>query len=309
MNLKSLRIFAAVMAEGSLKLAAQRHSLSESAASRQLKNLEKQLGLTLFERQVRQLTPTNQAYQLHEELNRVLTTLDGLPEFAKGLQIEQRQLINLVAVPRVIRPLVAPVMAAMMKRNDLQINLDVQSMRHAKRWVANRQYDLAIGRSSVEHNDLLLIPFCRCRAMVVLPIEHPLAQQQQPLTLSQLLSLPFIAPSLNNTLLGRDIEQLCQQEQITLTPLLETASTQAACALVEQGMGFTITDEFGAISSYTPRLKSLPLESDFRFEFAFYLHKSSKHNIALQQVIAELRQQANNIIIDELTQVEDSVHK
>ncbi|WP_028117793.1 LysR family transcriptional regulator [Ferrimonas senticii] len=295
MNLKSLRIFAAIMEDGSLKHAAERFALSESAASRQLKALERHLQITLFERQVRQLIPTAAAFALNDELSRALTTLDGLPQLAQSLK-QQKTTIKLVSVARIVRTLVAPVVAQLTQQSPhLQLQLDVQTMRHARRWIARREYDLAIGRSSVEHPELLRVPFCACRPVVVLAKTHPLANVSE-LTLAQLQTQPYIAPSLNETQLGRDIEQLCQQQQINLIPTIETVSTHAACAIVEHGLGFTITDQLGALNEAKPQLVAVPLRSDFRFEFAFYLHKSDKHNPNVQQLIAMIREQAQRLL-------------
>ncbi|WCE31405.1 LysR family transcriptional regulator [Vibrio sp. SCSIO 43137] len=51
MNLKSLQIFATIMKQGSLAKAADHHCLSESAASRQISQLEGQIGFQLFSRE------------------------------------------------------------------------------------------------------------------------------------------------------------------------------------------------------------------------------------------------------------------
>ncbi|WP_145975925.1 LysR family transcriptional regulator, partial [Ruegeria atlantica] len=60
MNIKALRAFRATLSEGTLVAASEILHLSQPAISRLISGLEAELGLTLFDRSGRNLTPTRE---------------------------------------------------------------------------------------------------------------------------------------------------------------------------------------------------------------------------------------------------------
>lgn len=77
--LNTLRIFEAIYRRGSIRQAAAELCLTLQAISQQLKILESSLGLSLFERSIRSLTPTEAARRLYGPVKQ------GLDQFAEGV--------------------------------------------------------------------------------------------------------------------------------------------------------------------------------------------------------------------------------
>ena len=72
--------FMAVVEEGSFSKAAKKYYLSQSAISQQIKSLEKELGIRLFERNKRQfsLTPAGEYFYRHGKV--ILDEIEDLKE-------------------------------------------------------------------------------------------------------------------------------------------------------------------------------------------------------------------------------------
>jgi len=290
MNIKGLRLFSAVMHHGSLKVAADLMATSESAASRQIKNLEDTLNLTLFDRGPRNLVPTIHAIQLHEEVTRALNIINGLPELSKSLRETNREVVRVVSIFRIARSLVAPAIADIMKSDPgFQINFDVKNMRNVKHWISTLQYDLAVGRDTVDHPELVKIPFCQTRPWVLVGKEHPLASESKPITFKQLSHFEYVSTSLDNTLLGKDIEEMMENTGVSLKPAMETMSTYTSSIVVENNFGFTITDTFGTKMLGGDNLVALPIESDYLFKYAFYINKSKQDRESIKFIMSRLR--------------------
>ncbi|OZI45501.1 hypothetical protein CAL20_06600 [Bordetella genomosp. 4] len=81
--LNTLRIFEAIMRRGSIRQAAEELCLTPQAVSQQLKQLEAHLEQTLFQRNIRSLTPTQAAHTLYDHVR------DGLDRFSQGVSAVQ----------------------------------------------------------------------------------------------------------------------------------------------------------------------------------------------------------------------------
>ena len=78
-SLRLLRTFCVAARQSSFKDAADRLSLTPSAVSHQVKELEEQLGVTLFERRTRSVVLTPVGRQLLEDLEPALAALGEQP--------------------------------------------------------------------------------------------------------------------------------------------------------------------------------------------------------------------------------------
>ncbi|WP_353474651.1 LysR family transcriptional regulator [Salipiger sp. H15] len=76
-TLKQLRYFVAVAEKGSVIGAAQTLSISQSAVTEALKNLEADLGVTLFERHARGLDITHSGHQFLRHATKILSDVSG----------------------------------------------------------------------------------------------------------------------------------------------------------------------------------------------------------------------------------------
>ena len=76
LNLNYLRIFMAVYRTGSMTQAARELHLTQSGISQQIKSLEENLGITLFDRINRRIIPTNEAEILFTECSKHVENLE-----------------------------------------------------------------------------------------------------------------------------------------------------------------------------------------------------------------------------------------
>ncbi|MBY4675029.1 LysR family transcriptional regulator [Marinobacterium sp. CAU 1594] len=79
-NLNSMRVFETAARLGSFKLAAEQLHLTPTAVSHQIRKLETELGVALFERRVRAVALTDSGRQLADAARLALRTLDSAVE-------------------------------------------------------------------------------------------------------------------------------------------------------------------------------------------------------------------------------------
>ncbi|WP_294159679.1 LysR family transcriptional regulator [uncultured Selenomonas sp.] len=77
MEIKDMRAFYAIVEEGNISHAAQRLGIAQPALSRQMKRLESQLGVQLFERGSRRIRLTDAGRVLYARVEHILGMVDG----------------------------------------------------------------------------------------------------------------------------------------------------------------------------------------------------------------------------------------
>ena len=77
MEIKDMRAFYAIVEEGNISHAAQRLGIAQPALSRQMKRLETQLGVQLFERGSRRIRLTDAGRVLYTRVEHILGMVDG----------------------------------------------------------------------------------------------------------------------------------------------------------------------------------------------------------------------------------------
>ncbi len=105
MDLREIRGFVAVADSGTVSRAAEHLHITQPALSRQIANLEEELGLELFDRVGRRLLLTSVGAQLLEECRGLLNSSRSLREHAEGLKRGDAGMLRVSASPHLIEGL------------------------------------------------------------------------------------------------------------------------------------------------------------------------------------------------------------
>lgn len=84
MSLTQLRYFVAVAEEGTVTRAAKRCFVSQPPMSRQLRALEDELSVKLFQRTPKGMTLSGAGQQILEQTRRILAMVEALPSAPRG---------------------------------------------------------------------------------------------------------------------------------------------------------------------------------------------------------------------------------
>ena len=99
MNLTQLTVFREVMETGSISQTARKLGRTQPAISLAIKNLEKSLGLALFERRGRRLIPVPEAHYLLAEAAEILDRLSTVSGTMKELKSAQTGSLSVASMP------------------------------------------------------------------------------------------------------------------------------------------------------------------------------------------------------------------
>ncbi|MEG4804944.1 LysR substrate-binding domain-containing protein [Microcoleus sp. ARI1-B5] len=215
MELRHLRYFIAVADKLSFSNAAEGLYIAQSAVSRQIKDLEDELGVQLFDRRSRplQLTPAGQTFL--EESRATLAQLEQAVH--KTQRIHQGELGYLtVSFTSSIANGVFPEMLRTFRQRYPEVKLILQEEHSAFliQRLRDRQTDiifLYLYHEISEDNDLETMSLTQEPLVAVLPKNHPLAAQSK-ISLDDLKDREFVMP-LHQVVAGlsEQIYHLCSQ--------------------------------------------------------------------------------------------------
>lgn len=244
MEIRQLEAFAAVQTSGSVTAAARLLDRSQPVVSRQLQDLEQELGFTLFTRTRPQVTLTDQGLQFLEEVRNVLTGLQQLESRSQEIAEGRVRPLRVASSLSLGSSLVPAAIAALFERDQgFQHKLYLEVMPAAQIIAA-----LHDGRIDVAFTSLPL-EFGRCRlhwcaqaaCVVALPEGHPLAAEATVSAL-QLVDTTVITPSNASGMRHRLSTALLHASRPSLQRQIITNSTMSAVTMVRDGLGVALVD-------------------------------------------------------------------
>ena len=244
-KLRQMEVFRAVMLTGSINAAARMLYVSQPAVSKLISHTETTLGLRLFERAKGRLIPTAEAQALFREVEQVYQSALRVDEFARALALGPASLLRVSCSPSLGPAIVAPAIVELKRSMPaLRIDWHTTLMSDMPMEVLSKAVDVAVTSVPIEHEHLEVVPFMRGRMVCALPAGHPLAAKER-IALADLEAEPMILFR-RDIPFGTVIVRACQQADVELTSVVDVTRADQALALVRDGLGLAIVDEFAA---------------------------------------------------------------
>nr|WP_113866384.1 LysR substrate-binding domain-containing protein [Brenneria salicis]NMN91896.1 DNA-binding transcriptional LysR family regulator [Brenneria salicis ATCC 15712 = DSM 30166]RBP62886.1 DNA-binding transcriptional LysR family regulator [Brenneria salicis ATCC 15712 = DSM 30166]RLM30750.1 LysR family transcriptional regulator [Brenneria salicis ATCC 15712 = DSM 30166] len=264
LNLRQIEVFRAVMITGSINGAAQLLYVSQPAVSRMLSHTEARIGFQLFERVKGRLYPSPEARSLfndvelvYRDIQRVNTTLHNLVQQRHGV-------LRIASSPSLGHQLVPDAIAAFRRCNE-NILVSLECLRHAllRERLLDRLADFGISLFPIDHPNLRAIPLSYIRVLVVCPADHPLTRipaNELPDALAETAFIGYAADTPFHSFMNQTFERV----GLPYRPSIDVDSPHHACALVKNGIGFSVVDEISYRASDSARMAVLPLLDEER---------------------------------------------
>lgn len=188
LTVDQLRMFVAIVEEGSFSAAGRRLGRVQSAVSQAIASAEKQLGIVLFDRSHRKASLTPEGAALLIEAKRVLAELDGLYAHARHIRAGLEPEVSLVS--DVIFPMNALVSLCRQLRERypvVPLRVGAETLGAVARRVESGEYDLGlVGPGAGESPRLERVHVGTVRMVPVVAASHALAQCPPPIGSAQL---------------------------------------------------------------------------------------------------------------------------
>lgn len=243
MELRHLRYFVAVAETLNFNRAAERLHISQPPLSRQIQQLEEELGVALFERGVRPLALTEPGRFLYAHARELLARSAELKSMTRRIgQMDRTLALGFVAstlygiLPRLIRRF-------RLEHPEVEISLHEMTTMEQIAALKEGRIDVGFGRIRCEDPSVRRIVLRDERLMAALAVDHPLTGAAS-LTLRDLQSETLIVyphsprPSFADQVLAAFRDRALEPEKV-----VEVRELQVALGLVAAGEGVTLVPE------------------------------------------------------------------
>jgi DNA-binding transcriptional LysR family regulator len=262
-RLKPLRAFCQTVRLGSVSRASEALYVSQPAITLQLQALERELGVGLFERSGRRLTPTREGQLLYELAQPLVESLDGLGgsfrEKVRGLDAGE---LNIAANSSTILYLLPKIVEHFRSQHpEVRLTLHNAVSADGTDLLRSDAVDLAVGSMLDVPQDLSYEPVYRFEPLLIAPPEHPLIKQRT-LKLEDLSPYGLILPP-KRLVTYRLVDLVFQQNRVPYTVALEVGGWEVIKQYVAMGMGISIITSICLTDADRDRLAARSLSQWF----------------------------------------------
>ena len=254
-DLTTLRLFSAVVEEGTLARAAEREHIAISAISRRISDLEELSGVILLERHDRGVQPTVAGEMLFSRTRTLLDLLEqtiiDMEAVRGGMQGLIRLHVHATAISGVLP---AKISSFLSLYPGINIEINEHTSREVIHAVRTGIADIGFVSGTVQADELRFFPWQKDEFVVLLPKGHALTKKPR-IELADLLGEPFIGMQRDSALMV-----LCRERAALSGRKLEerahSTSFQSVRTMVSAGLGVSIL----------PSSAAHPLKADLAVE-------------------------------------------
>ena len=294
MRLRHIEVFRAVMLTGTASEAARMLSVSQPAVSRALQHAELQLGFRLFQRDRGRLQPTPEAEALFANVSRVFRELDQVQRISGNLRSGTVGRIRVAATPSLSQT-VLPAAVGQLMRVHPDATCDIAT-HHSSQIIAGllaQEIDLGFAFDPVQHEGVVQENIGEGELVALVPRRRGRGESRgEALRLAELGREPFIALR-DDTSLGYMFNRACERAGVTLRASVTVQTYHLARSLVEQGMGWSVVDQYTAVAGDPQLLRARPLEPRMRFEIRL-LRKAHRPLSVLARTMVDCMKRAES---------------
>ncbi|WP_157271211.1 LysR family transcriptional regulator [Azohydromonas aeria] len=241
MELRHLRYFVAVADEQNFTRAAERLHISQPPLSRQIQDLEEELGTPLFERGARPLKLTEAGRFFYGQATRLLEQAAQATRATRRVaRMERRLVIGFVAstmygaLPRLVRLFRAA-------RPQTELSLLEMSTLDQTEALKSGRVDVGFGRLRLDDPSIKREVLRQERLVAAIPMEHALAIPDQSITLAALASQDILVyPKSPRPSYADQVLSLFRDLGLEPGAVHEVQEIQTALGLVAAGMGICV---------------------------------------------------------------------
>ncbi|MDP3585529.1 MAG: LysR family transcriptional regulator [Thiobacillus sp.] len=294
-TLRQLQVFEAAARLGGYTRAAESLHLSQPAVSMQIRQLEGQAGMPLFDQIGKKLHLTDAGRTLYSHAQSILAQVQEAQLELEEMRGVRRGQLN-ITIASTANYFAPRLLAAFCQRHpEVKVSLDVSNREHILELLHETDKDLAIMGRPPEPSDLVAHPFMENPLVVIAAPSHTLAQASN-IPLARLNQEAFISREIGSgTRIA--VERFFDEAGTRLTMAMEMSSNEAIKQAVQAGLGL------GVVSVHTlemelelKRLVILDVQGFPILRHWYVVHRQGKRFSAVAQAFL-------NFVMDEAEQL------
>ena len=282
LNSKQIEIFHTVYQEKSITGAARLLNVSQPSISKTLSLSEDKLGYLLFNRFQKRLLPTPEADALYEESKNVIKRIQAFNSIAKNLLDISSEYINIGCTPSLGLTFLPKLIKEYQSINKAaKFNITNLQSQELEDQLDELMFDCVISFNQKKSDRFEKEVLHRGSLVLIGPEDNPL-NLSQSISLKDLNNLPMIRiKNLKTSTSQNNLDEQIQKAGINIEWNMQTETIQVAKAMVSQGLGYAIIDDYSAsIFFQSERQHKLTPKMTYEFGMMINREKPISHHAA-----------------------------
>lgn len=287
MRLRQIEVFRAVMLAGTVSGAARLLHVTQPAVTNVLLHTEDELGIRLFERIKGRLYPTPEGQTLYAEVERTFADIENLRKLAANLRGGRSGHLRITASPALCIEIIPLAISRFVKKHpDVSLHIETHNYRDVLNTVLVKNVDIGFTFNPQPHAALENEVIAEGDLVGLFPAD--IGDGLAPVVgLEVFRQFPLIGLHTDDPL-GILVRDACQAGDVLLAPQIEVKTNRIAMALVENGAGVAIVDQYTAASADPGRVRVKALRTPLRFTVNVIRARHHARSVVEQHFIAEV---------------------
>ncbi len=288
LTLRQIEVIRAIMITGSVGGAARLLNVSSPGISRVMKHAEGLLGLKLFSRKGGRYSPTREASDIFSQINGVYDKVEDLAfvigRLKRGADLELR----IGSVPSISNVMVPRAIADVRRKfPNLLIDVDILKIEESVDYLLLGKGEVVAVSHRFEHPMLTFEPLAKGRLKCIVPLGHPLARREQ-VSAREIVQHPLIGIDPNDPY-GRIMAGIFSNHALSYDVTIRARFGSTVCALVTDGLGIAVIDEFTLAGRNWPNLRAIEISDPTAFQTYVAYRKDATLSNHCLEFVASLR--------------------
>jgi LysR family hydrogen peroxide-inducible transcriptional activator len=256
MELHQLKYFVAAAESGNVTRAAARCHVAQPSMSQQIKKLEDDLGVSLFDRLGRGIVLTDAGRALLPRARRIMSEVRETEANLKREADDCHGMLMVGAIPTMAPYLLPPAVGRLRAEHpECQVSVREDLTENLVEALADNEIDCALVSTPLQHELLEVEVLADEELLVVVPSDHPAAGRKE-LSPQEISGQPTITLEEMHCL-GRQIQGFCATRRIVPRVICRTTQLSTIIELVVLGMGVSLVPEMAAKADRSGRCRYL----------------------------------------------------
>lgn len=272
MNLNQLYYFQKIAKLQHYHQAARELNISQPSLSRSISNLEEELGVSLFQKNGRNIELTKYGRIFLEHVNRILEEINIAENKMKSLAGSRSGHIDIgyvfplakTYIPRMVRNFLNQE-----QNHEITFSLSQEITSELIVDLKEEKYDIIFGSYVPDESKIEFIPVVNQEMVIITPPEHPL-KHKSSLVLEDLLSYPVIGYDRTSGL-GQYTHSIYRQNHMKPSIAFETSDENAIASLVAEDFGIGFVAHVESLREYDIEILHLTNMKPYHTVYMAYL--------------------------------------
>lgn len=239
LDFKQLKALVTVVEVGSVTRAAELLHLGQPAVTRQVRSLEHELGVPLFERTRHGMRPTAAGVSMADRARRALAELDRARAEVAPAPGAVTGIVSVGLLESTAELLTEPLVSAVMRLHPgIELRVLTAYSGHLQQWLDDGDLDMSLLYNLTSTPSLNVRSLVREKLWVVAPASAGLTAKS-PVPVARVAGYPFVMPAPGHALRTL-IDRAAAQAHVVIEIAVQTNSMSLQKQLVQSGHGWTI---------------------------------------------------------------------